>query len=102
MPAVSRVARAFASCALTRMPSVARGAIRRGAQPVPAVPGEQAIDHRVEVAGLDELGQLVVLEVDPVVGDASFRIVIGADFFAAVAGADGGATNLGKCLLLLR
>src|SRR2546423_896632 len=102
IPAVARVARVFASCALTRPASVARGAIGRLAQAVGLVPGDQAIEHRVEIARLDELGQLVVLEIDPVVGDAALRIVIGADFLASVAGADGGTTNLGQGLLLLR
>src|SRR6202165_3669441 len=93
IPAVARVARAVASCALTRPASVPGGAIRRLAQAVALVPGDQAIDHRVEIALLDELGELVILEVDPVVGDPSFRIVIGTNHFAAVAGSHSRATN---------
>src|SRR5438309_11653581 len=89
MPAVARVALVVASCALTRLPSVALGAIRRFAQAVALVPRDQPIDDRVEIPRLDKLRQLVVLEVDPVVGDPSLRIVVGPHFFAAVARAYG-------------
>src|SRR5256884_9903661 len=102
MPAVARVALVAASGALTGWRAVALGAIRRFAQAVALVPRDQPIDHRVEIPGLDKLGQLVVLEVDPVVGDPSLRIVIGPDFFAAVARAHRRTTHFGQGLLLLR
>src|SRR5436309_3663657 len=102
MPALARVARVVASWTLTLARSAA-GAIWPGrAQPVRLVPGDQAVDHRIQVAGFDELRELVVLEVDPVVGDARLRIVIGTNFFAAVARAYGRTTNFGQGLLLLR
>src|SRR2546430_14199045 len=102
MPAVARVALVAASCALTRLRSVALGAIRRFAQAVALVPRDQPIDHRVEIPRLDELGQLVVLEVDPAGGDLSLRLVIGMNFIAAVALAHCRTTIFGPCLLLLR
>src|SRR6266550_8801542 len=102
MPALASVARAAASCALTRLRSGASAIGRGFAETVPLVPGDQAIDHRVKIAGFDELGQLVVLEVDPVIGDPAFRIVVGANFFTAVAGAHRRTTNFGQGLLLLR
>src|SRR5207248_10119537 len=81
MPPVARVARVVASCALTRLPSVALGAIRRFAQAVALVPRDQPIDHRVEIPRLDELGQLEFLEAVPWAGDRSFGMVIGPHFF---------------------
>src|SRR5207244_13622490 len=97
MPAVARVALVAASSVLTRLRSVARGAIRRFAQPVALVPRDQPIDHRVEIPRLDELGQLVVLEVDSMAGAPSLGIVIGPDFFAPVAAAHGLTTTVGQC-----
>src|SRR5438876_7040290 len=102
MPAVARVARVAASWTLTLARSAA-GAIWPGlAQAVRLVPGDQAVDHRIQVAGFHELWELVVLEIDPVVGDARLRIVIGTNFFAAVARAHGRTTTFGQGLLLLR
>src|SRR5207247_10344790 len=102
MPAFRRVARVVASWTLTVSRSGA-GAIGAGvAQAVRLVPGDQAVDHRIQVAGFHELWELVVLEIDPVVGDARLRIVIGTNFFAAVARAHGRTTNFGQGLLLLR
>src|SRR5438477_12320319 len=82
MPAVARVALVAASCALTRLRSVALGAIRRFAQAVALVPRDQPIDHRVEIPRLDVLGQLVVIEVDTVVCDDFLRLVLDLDFLA--------------------
>src|SRR5436305_2653048 len=101
MPAFRSVARVVASWNLT-VPWSAAGAIRRLAQPVALIPGDEAVDHRIEGAGFHELWELVVLEVDPVIGDARLRIVIGTNFFAAVARAYGRTTNFGQGLLLLR
>src|SRR5436305_1130663 len=101
MPAFRSVARVVASWNLT-VPWSAAGAIRRLAQPVALIPGDEAVDHGIEVAGFHELWELVVLEIDTVVSDARLRIVIGTNFFAAVARAHGRTTNLGQGLLLLR
>src|SRR5437763_14822841 len=101
MPAFRNVARVVASWTLTVSLSGAGAIWRRFAQAVALVPRDQPIDHRVEIPRLDELGQLVVLEVDPVVGDPSLRIVIGPDFFAPVARAHSRTTNFGQGLLLL-
>src|SRR5207253_2529247 len=102
MPAFRSVARVVASWTLTVSRSGAGAIWRRFAQAVALVPGDEAVDHRIKVAGFHELWELVVLEIDPVVGDARLRIVIGTNFFAAVARAHGRTTNLGQGLLLLR
>src|SRR5207244_12292427 len=101
MPAVARVARVFASCALTRLRSGAGAIRRRLAQTIGLVPGDQPVDHRVEIAGLDELGQLVVLEIDPVVGDPSLWIVVYSDLLTSVTGADRRAPHLSERRVLL-
>src|SRR2546430_6194055 len=101
MPAFRNVVRVVASWTLAVSRSGAGAIWRRFAQTVALVPGDEAVDHRIEVAGFHELWQLVVLEVDPVVGDPSLRIVIGTNFFAAVARAHGRTTNFGQGLLLL-
>src|SRR5881396_1580297 len=102
MPAFASAARVLASWTLALTRSAAGTIRRRLAQTVALVPCDQAVDHWIEVAGFHELGQLVILEVDAVVGDPRFRIVIGAHLFAPVAGADRRAPHLGQRRVLLR
>ena len=54
----------------------------------------QRLDQFAQVAGDDGV-ELVQVQVDAVIGDAVLREIVGADAFAAVAGADQGAPLLG-------
>src|SRR5436190_23874202 len=101
MPAFASAARVPASWSLTLSRSAAGAIRRRLAQTVALVPGDETVDDRVEVAGFHELRELVLLEVDPLVGDPRFRIVVGADLLASVAGANCRATCQGQGRLLL-
>src|SRR2546422_6883904 len=101
MPAFASAARVVASWTLALARSAAGTIRRRLAQSVALIPRDEAVDDRIEVAGFHELRELVVLEVDPVVRDPRFGIVIGADLLASVAGADRRAACLGQGGLLL-
>src|SRR5207248_9924982 len=100
MPAFASAARVPASWSLTLSRSAAGAIRRRLAQTVALVPGDETVDDRVEVAGFHELGELVVLEVDPVVGASRSRIVVGADLLASVSGANGRGTCQAQVSLL--
>src|SRR3546814_6594998 len=56
-------------------------------QPLRLILGDQRVDQLVHLP-LDDLGQAVERQVDPVVGHAPLREIIGADAFGAVARPD--------------
>ena len=60
--------------------------------------GEQRLDHVVEVAGHD-VAEFVERELDAVVGQAAIGVVVCANFFGAVTGADEIAARFGFVLL---
>src|SRR5690606_15039575 len=63
------------------------GSMRQGGELVGFVFVDERVDDLVEVAGQYFL-QLVKREVDPMVGDAALREVVGADSFGAISRAD--------------
>src|SRR5437867_13372068 len=62
------------------------GLVHPSGQLLGPFPLHEVVDQLVEVALLDHPGQVVDRDVDPMVGDAALRMVVGADLLGTLAG----------------
>src|SRR6478672_8634354 len=70
-----------------------------GGEQLRLVLGDQCVDDLAQRLAFEDLRQLVEREIDAVVRHAALRIIVGADAFGAIAGADlpaalGGARSI--------